>query len=255
MKLKELEKRLASEPNNLGLRVTVAGMLHAAGRTAEAVALYRSVALAYRAQGRVQQAIAVCRSVLELAPDEACRALLAELAPPPTPPPPLPPTSPPPPRTPVTAPAPAAAPAPAPSFAPAIPISEDTPLPHPVPHHVFDPTSRPTRVDLDDATRPDPEPRPQLTGLAQAARRISGLIAGDPDEPELDLAAELETRKRPRVDPRTLARLSSTALITPIPADGAPTGPGAPEDPTAEPTRPRDSEEEVTWPRRGDPDK
>src|SRR5437764_5199430 len=79
-KLKELEDRLRDEPDNLGLRVMVAGALHDAGRRDDAIELYRSVAIAYRDQGRPQQAITVCRSVLELAPeDAACQALLAAL--------------------------------------------------------------------------------------------------------------------------------------------------------------------------------
>ncbi|HEX8113402.1 MAG TPA: tetratricopeptide repeat protein, partial [Kofleriaceae bacterium] len=79
-KLKELEQRLRSEPDNLGLRVAVAGALHEAGRRADAVELYRSVAVAYRDQGRPQQAITVCRSILELAPEDApCQELLAAL--------------------------------------------------------------------------------------------------------------------------------------------------------------------------------
>src|SRR5262245_6891871 len=79
-KLKELEKRLREEPDNLGLRVVVAGALHDAGRRRDAVELYRSVAVAYRDQGRAQQAITVCRSILELAPDDApCNELLAAL--------------------------------------------------------------------------------------------------------------------------------------------------------------------------------
>src|SRR4051812_36330318 len=79
-KLKELEQRLRSEPDNLGLRVAVAGALHEAGRRADAVELYRSVAVAYRDQGRPQQAMTVCRSILELAPDDAlCQELLAAL--------------------------------------------------------------------------------------------------------------------------------------------------------------------------------
>lgn len=80
MKLKDLEKRLKNEPNNLGLRVQVAGLMREAGRSLEAVELYRSVALAYRDQGRTQQAIAVCRSILEIAPeDAACQGLLSML--------------------------------------------------------------------------------------------------------------------------------------------------------------------------------
>jgi hypothetical protein len=79
-KLKDLEKRLKDEPDNLGLRVTLAGALREAGRVADAVELYRSVAIAYRDHGRSQQAIAVCRSILEIAPDDArCHGLLATL--------------------------------------------------------------------------------------------------------------------------------------------------------------------------------
>jgi len=80
VKLKDAEKRLKNEPNNLGLRVQVAGLMREAGRSLEAVELYRSVALVYRDQGRTQQAIAVCRSILEIAPeDSACQGLLAML--------------------------------------------------------------------------------------------------------------------------------------------------------------------------------
>ncbi|MEO9156227.1 MAG: cyclic nucleotide-binding domain-containing protein [Kofleriaceae bacterium] len=80
MTLKDLEKRLEKEPDNLPLRVNVAGLMSAAGRKAEAVEHYRRVALAYRAQGRVQQALAVARSILELAPtDVPSQALVAEL--------------------------------------------------------------------------------------------------------------------------------------------------------------------------------
>ena len=79
--LKDAEKRLKAEPNNLGLRVQVAGLMREAGRSTEAVELYRSVALAYRDQGRKNQAIMVCRSILEIAPDDvACNALLSQLA-------------------------------------------------------------------------------------------------------------------------------------------------------------------------------
>jgi hypothetical protein len=79
-KVKELEKRLQVEPDNLGLRVMLAGAMREAGRLAEAVELYRSVAIMYRDQGRTQQAIAVCRSILDLAPDDVrCHALLAML--------------------------------------------------------------------------------------------------------------------------------------------------------------------------------
>ncbi|HEX7838229.1 MAG TPA: tetratricopeptide repeat protein, partial [Kofleriaceae bacterium] len=106
-KLKELEKRLRDEPDNLGLRVLVAGAQHEAGRRDDAVELYRSVAIAYRDQGRPQQAITVCRRILEIAPDDApCHALLAALlasqpaprgSPPPASEPPAPPSESPPP--------------------------------------------------------------------------------------------------------------------------------------------------------------
>jgi len=70
-KLRELERRLRDEPDNLGLRVSLAAALREASRLPEAIELYRSVAVAYRDQGRTQQAIAVCRSILELAPADA----------------------------------------------------------------------------------------------------------------------------------------------------------------------------------------
>ncbi|MEP6864725.1 MAG: hypothetical protein ABJE66_29165, partial [Deltaproteobacteria bacterium] len=97
MTLKELEKRLEKEPDNLPLRVTVAGMMSDAGRKADAVEHYRRVAHAYRAQGRLQQALAVARSILELAPnDTAIKSLVAELTEVKTPAPTLPPAAAPP---------------------------------------------------------------------------------------------------------------------------------------------------------------
>jgi hypothetical protein len=102
-RLKELEKRLRDEPDNLGLRVALAGAFVEADRRDDAVELYRSVAIAYRAQGRTHQAITVCRSVLELAPHDASSqalltAMLAEAAEaeahaPAPPAPPAPPTA------------------------------------------------------------------------------------------------------------------------------------------------------------------
>ncbi|HEX4454468.1 MAG TPA: cyclic nucleotide-binding domain-containing protein [Kofleriaceae bacterium] len=187
-----LEKRLEKEPGNLPLRITLAGALRDAGRRAEAVELYRSVALAYRAQSRNQQAIAVCRSILELAPDDpACRTLFAELTDPTTPPavpgvlasPKLDPPSGPREIWNDTIPKPLPKPR-----DPVIPDTRDstTPLPRPLPYHVADPTSSANkipRIELDlpivegADTRPGDEPRSDTTGLAGAARRISGLIA------------------------------------------------------------------------------
>ncbi len=200
MKLKDLEKRLEKEPSNLGLKVTVAGLMHEAGRTVEAVELYRSVALAYRDSGRKQQAIAVCRSILEIsAEDEGCRALLASLVQPATPTPP--------------------------PVKPAADVKrrssvEPTPLPRPLPHHVADPTTGPARIsprelDLPTSegadTKPGSEPKMDSSGLAEAARRISGWISADED----DLAAELETRQRPRLPPAELEKLAQPPPTVP----------------------------------------
>lgn len=185
-KLRELERRLKEEPNNLGLRVAVAGALLEAGRHADAIELYRSVAIAYRDQGRPQQAIAVCRSILEIAPaDAACRALLARLGAP---------------VEPV-----AAAPGPEPEPEPGTPSrpswSDVTPLPVAVPHHIADPTARLRRVSESDLpfaegapTRPGGEDGvlPEVSGIANAARRISAsLLAVRVEE---DLSTELDTR-------------------------------------------------------------
>ncbi len=60
-RVRDLERRLRDEPNNLGVRVMLAAALREIGRDPEAIELYRSVAIAYRDQGRTQQAIAVCR--------------------------------------------------------------------------------------------------------------------------------------------------------------------------------------------------
>lgn len=203
MKLKDLEKRLKQEPDNLGLRVQVAGFMREAGRSVEAVELYRSVALAYRDQGRSQQAIAVCRSILEIAPDDAaCRGLIAVLQ--------------------DRGPAPAAEPA-SQEGAQAEPHKRNssvdpTPLPKPVPYHVVDPTSRPVKISTGDLelpvaegaeTRPGFEPRRMTsTGLAQAARRISGLISDTPVRDTFDSSTDLDTLRRPRLDSEELRKIS-----------------------------------------------
>jgi hypothetical protein len=195
-KLWELEQRLRDEPDNLGLRVALAGELREAGRDDDAVELYRSVAIAYRAQGRTQQAISVCRSVLEIAADPSCEALLAamlgERAPHAPPPLELPDEEP----------------------VDAVPVrlsssNDITPLPAPLPHHIAEPTipplaphrplaPRPPRpappmpsvpdeqpIALSPADLPPSEPgdeaaQPRLEGIAAAARQISAsLLAGD----------------------------------------------------------------------------
>ncbi|MGE0869842.1 MAG: cyclic nucleotide-binding domain-containing protein [Kofleriaceae bacterium] len=75
----ELERRLRDEPDNLGLRVTLADAMCQAGRIDEAIALYRSIALAYRDQGRTQLAIDVCRRLLAAAPNDRRGARLLEM--------------------------------------------------------------------------------------------------------------------------------------------------------------------------------
>ena len=228
MKLKELEKRLKQEPDNLGLRVQVAGLMREAGRSTEAVEIYRSVALAYRDQGRLQQAIAVCRSILEIAPDDVrCNALLStlqgrpasEITQTPAPAAGRPPTEPAPPppvaaRLPLEPPArktPSQPPASEPKRRSSL---EETPLPRPVPHHIYDPTGKHTSLDPEDLdTDPEPNPRRRTssgTGLAEAARKITGLIAG-----EDDVAAALETRPRPRIDSDALRKIDKPPPTTP----------------------------------------
>lgn len=230
-KLKELEKRLRDEPDNLGLRVMVAGALHEAGRRDDAVDLYRSVAIAYRDQGRPQQAIMVCRSILEIAPDdgsssELLAALVASQAsarPAPgrlsspdrlTPPPGR--LSPPP-----SVPRPSPLPLPPPSSPsqselgePARRSSGDvTPLPQPLPYHIADPTalSRPklTRVDLPPTLQEELAMFPEIEGIANAARQISAsLIASSPPDVD-DLLPEIETGPsddEPTLPPRAFER-------------------------------------------------
>ncbi len=182
-RLKELEKRLREEPENLGLRVMVAGAMREAGRQDEAVELYRSVALAYRDQGRTQQAIAVCRSMLEIAPvDVRCHALLSSLAPP-------------------------AEPSRRSSM-------EETPLPRPMPYHVADPTTQ-SHKKLSDISLPLPDGADTRPG-------------GGHQE---DLAAELETRQRPRIASAELARISQPPPTVPFERV---------EEHEEEPTEPRD---------------
>lgn len=185
-KLRELERRLKEEPDNLGLRVAVAGELRELGRLGDAVELYRSVALAYRDQGRPQQAIAVCRSVLELAPDDGrCRELLAVLGG-------------------GGGAAAAAAAAAAPSAIDAEPPprrswTDETPLPPALPYHIADPTSRlrlpselPTTEDA--PTRPGSSDAilPEVSGIANAARRISATLIGVRISADAEISVDLE---------------------------------------------------------------
>jgi hypothetical protein len=194
MTLRELERRLKEEPENLDLRVQVAGALHDAGRHIEAVELYRSVAIAYCEEGRASQAIAACRNILEIAPDDArCHAMLGVLGAGEAGAPeeeqvtrklelPLP-------AVPRTRTPPAGVPSAPEREAPAGPSSsfDETPLPAAMPHHIADPTARLQRISESDLpttegapTRPgsDIGSMPVVSGIANAARRISASLIG-----------------------------------------------------------------------------
>jgi hypothetical protein len=271
LSLRDLEKRLSREPDNLSLRVTVAGLMREAGRTSEAVELYRSVAVAYRAHGRTRQAIAVCKSILELAPEDAAiRSLLEELAAEPirpsasdVPSRATPAELSPPPRT-------SASEVKRPSF------SEETPLPRAVPYHVADPTGRHARPELavGAPTRASAaeSSRPSNTG---SVRRTSGPI--EREQLPADLAAEIETRQVPLISENELEKISQPPPTLPIemvdpdedlvtpPAPlsalrnrrssftSAPTGvretPQTFVHPPTRPSNPRDSHDELAMPR------
>jgi hypothetical protein len=208
VRVAELERRLRDEPDNLGLRVQLATALREEGRNAEAIELYRSVALSYRDHGRAQQAIAVCKSILEIAPDDAaCQALLGSLSVktraatiPPIERPKRPPTIQIPPKRP-------------PTQAPARRSSlDETPLPEPIPHHVADPS------------------RPKLPQKRPSQPLIDG---------SEDVAAELDTREMVRLDAKQLAKIAAP----PDDDDAASTLKGMPkmESTEDEITSPRDS--------------
>jgi hypothetical protein len=209
-KLRDLERRLEEEPDNLGLRVAVAGALHEAGRHADAVELYRSVAIAYRDQGRTQQAIAVCRGILEIAPaDAACRALLAKLGAPVEP----------------AAPGPGPEPEPEPGTPSRPSWSDVTPLPMAVPYHIADPTARLRRASESDLpfaegapTRPGSEDGvlPEVSGIANAARRISASLIAARARVEEDLSIELDTRPIRALPLETLEKISRRPPTVPF---------------------------------------
>lgn len=208
--LRDLEQRLSQDPDNLLLRVRVATLLRQVGRNAEAARLLRSVALAYRDHGRYAEAVAIARSILEIVPaDTAIHTLVDELehrddeitatrtGPAANDEPtliepstsgaatsdrahsasmaaliarPRIPSRPPPlravmvPSTTVT------------------PASEDTPLPGALPYHIAEPSTPASRVPFGvRGVRSEPIESVNVTGLAEAARRISGLIASDAD--------------------------------------------------------------------------
>jgi CRP-like cAMP-binding protein len=79
--LKEYAKALREDPGNLVLRLKLAFVLRELGRSAEAIEMYRNVAVAYAQGGRMVQAMAVCKGILEIDPHHSeTQALLAELA-------------------------------------------------------------------------------------------------------------------------------------------------------------------------------
>jgi CRP-like cAMP-binding protein len=273
-KPRDLERQLKKEPANLALRLQLAALYHQDGRTGDAVEQYRAVALAYRDDGRIQQAVAVARSALAVAPHDAelrrlvesasasiqapaavstgVRVLdsavaVRELAP-------MRPTgvvNAPRRRTgELSEPTPARTPS---------GLYTPTPLPVPLAYHEADPSKirglGTLLVDDDDdggrgaaaGDGGDTIPESPTEGLHKAARRISEqLIAMSPGTPVAplegdDLSAELETRRRPKIDPRMLDHLGvpPTGRIAALPeveTEDEPTNPPASE-PGFEPGR------------------
>jgi CRP-like cAMP-binding protein len=246
-KARDLEKQVRKEPGNLPIRLQLAGCYADLGRVGDALEQYRAVATAYRRDGKHQQAAAVATQALALAPGDADLARLIAECSPPRPPAarvldavsvrelePMRPT-----------PRPGSASEPGTGTGP-------TPLPRPLAYHEADPsriramilddtgTGAPTNVALDveiDVEITSPEPEASATaGLATAARRISQSLITAPGPAPLegeDLAAELETRRRPRIDPNDLDRLGvppsgTMPALEPI-VDEEPTNPPPPE--------------------------
>lgn len=220
--LRDLEKRLAQDPDNLQLRVEVATLLSQVGRTGDAARLLRSVAFAYREGGRHDEAVAIARSILDMvSADPELHTLVAELEhrdddvtetrsggvvrDEPT----------------LVEPALAVAPiserAHSASVAALITrprihsrppplraqvarqsahsvMSEDTPLPGALPYHIAEPTTPASSGPFGVfGVRPDPSTSSKVAGLAEAARRISGLIADDPDSEGSSIHSELRS--------------------------------------------------------------
>jgi hypothetical protein len=131
---------------------------------------------------------------------------------------------------------------------------EETPLPRAVPYHVADPTTQSLKKLSDVSlggdlpvvegadTRPGSEDsRPAaVAGIASAARKITATLAQE------DLAAELDTRQRPRIESADLERLSQPPPTVPFERievdEDAETPPprGDDDEHTEERTEPRD---------------
>jgi hypothetical protein len=143
---------------------------------------------------------------------------------------------------------------------------EATPLPHPMPHHVADPTTGSnTKISESDLpvaegaeTRPGSEPgtRPEMSGIANAARRISASLIASSDASGLldddDLAAELDTRQRPRIESEQIRKIDAPPPTVPteridLVFDEIPTP--APRETPGGVADERDSEDERTRPR------
>jgi hypothetical protein len=236
-KLKELEERLRGEPDNLGLRVMVAGALHEAGRRDDAVELYRSVAIAYRDQGRPQQAIMVCRSILELAPDHAAsQELLAALIAAQPAPRASPPPGPPGPSIPRRAGSPGRAPSPSMRPSP-MPLERPSPMPREPagPRDRPSPSGRPRErlspMPESGADRPSPAPlrpspswlprpptlEPDTTDAAEPVRRSSGDVTPLPvplPHHEADPSGSLERISRSDLPPSLQAELAKAELAS-----------------------------------------
>ena len=177
--LDDLQRRLAGDPTNLGLRVALGGALLSAGRIPEGIELYRSVAIAYRDQGLTPQAIAVCHAVLDIAPTDAMSlGLLAALG--------------------ERRAAPSASRSSSPQGYP-----DRTPLPAPLPYHVADPTRqlrRQSEPGLGGPTTPNmvaQVPPDELTPITLPQGSTRGLV---------DLDDVVTPYVREDVDPRDTDR-------------------------------------------------
>jgi hypothetical protein len=169
---------------------------------------------------------------------------------------------------PPVAPAAASEPEPEESIADGVPnrIStyDETPLPTPLPYHIADPTKRMKKItDLPLAegavTRPGSEDGslPEVSGIANAARRISAtLIAASRPPDDDDPVVEVDTRQLPRVeleiDDEVLAVPSlGDDSLTPFPVGAADVGDAGADadDDGADGPAARDSDDAVTFPR------
>ncbi len=179
----ELQRRLAS-----------GAALLMAGRLAEGIEIYRSVAIAYRDQGLTKQAIAVCHAVLEVAPaDPVSRGMLAALG--------------------------------EPERRSAGTLTTDrTPLPAPLPYHVADPTRQIRKASEPGVgnaeTQPAVIPTDELTPVTLPIQLVdlddvvTPYVREDAREPELPEVTN------PNIQVTTTSqRLIAGALFSTIPPE------------------------------------